>query len=86
MTQTERSILQTLIELEDAVRSMATANPKPDLRPLFARLDTLAGQLPGNTAPDLLHYLHRKSYEKARLWLEGRNGENARGTCHSQSP
>lgn len=82
MTQIERSILQSLLELEAAVRSMATVNPKPDLRPLFARLDALAGQLPKDTDPDLLHYLHRKSYEKARLWLEGRDAENARGACH----
>ncbi|MBI3191811.1 MAG: hypothetical protein HYZ36_04020 [Pedosphaera parvula] len=82
MTQIERSVLQTLRELEAAVRSIATANPKPDLRPLFSRLDALAGQLPKDTDPDLLHYLHRKSYEKARLWLEGRDAENARGACH----
>lgn len=82
MTQTERSILQTLIELEGAVEVLAKAHPKPDLRPLFARLDALAGQLPATTDPDLLHYLHRKSYQKARLWLEGRDAENARGACH----
>jgi len=29
----------------------------------------------------LLHYLHRKSYEKARLFLEGRGAENAAGSC-----
>jgi hypothetical protein len=28
-----------------------------------------------------LHYLRKKSYEKARLWLEGRDAENARGNC-----
>jgi hypothetical protein len=81
MTDTERDILKTLTELEAAARSMRTADPKPDLRPLFARLDELTDRLPKDTEPDLVHYLRRKSYEKARLWLEGRGGENARGSC-----
>jgi hypothetical protein len=33
----------------------------------------------------LLHYLHRKSYEKARLWLEDRDAENARGGCSART-
>lgn len=82
MTQTERLILQTLVELERAVQSMAAARPKPDLRPLFARLDTLAGQLPSGADPNLLHYLRGKSYHKARLWLERQEAENTRGVCH----
>jgi hypothetical protein len=81
MTSAERIIWETLVELEAAVRSMPTASRKPDLLPLFARLDELTGQLPRDTAPELLHYLHKKSYEKARLWLEGRDAENARGGC-----
>ena len=62
---------------------MPSANPKPDLLPLFARLEELTRQLPPNTDPNLLHYLHKKSYEKARLWLEGRGANNARGNCPS---
>lgn len=81
MSDTERAILESLIELDNAVKAMPTANPKPNLLALFTRLDDLARQLPKNTAPDLLHYLHKKSYEKARLWLEGRDAENARGNC-----
>jgi hypothetical protein len=81
MTETERAILESLVELDIAVKAMAEANPKPNLLPLFTRLDDLTRQLPKNTAPDLLHYLHKKSCEKARLWLEGRNAENARGNC-----
>ena len=82
MTDTERTILQTLLDLENTVRSLATANPKPSLLPLFDRLDALTRQLPRDTEPDLLHYLHKKSYEKARLLLQGRESENVRGTCH----
>lgn len=82
MTEIEKVILQTLQELEASVQSMASTNPKPNLLPLFRRLDDLTQQLPKNTDPDLLHYLHRKSYEKARFLLQGREEENARGTCH----
>lgn len=81
MTATEESILQALVELDRQVKSMATANPKPDLLPTFARLDELTRQLPSQTAPELLHYLHKKSYEKARLFLQGRDAENAAGNC-----
>jgi hypothetical protein len=81
MTDTERAILQTLVDLNNAVKSMPTANPKPDLLAYFSRLDVLTRQLPKNASPDLLHYLHKKSYEKARLLLEGRDAENARGGC-----
>jgi hypothetical protein len=81
MNETERQILQTLVELGAAVKAMPAANPKPNLLPLFTRLDELTRQLPKNTPPDLLHYLHKKSYEKARLFLEGRDAENARGNC-----
>jgi hypothetical protein len=81
MSETERAILQALVELGTAVKSLPTANPKPNLVPLFTRLDELTRQLPKNASPDLLHYLHKKSYEKARLWLEGRGAENARGNC-----
>jgi hypothetical protein len=82
MTETEQTILQTLLELERAVASMPTANPKPNLLPLFSRLDELTRQLPRATDPSLSHYLQKKSYEKARLFLQGREAENARGNCH----
>jgi len=81
MTASEQKILQTLIELDETVKRMPGANPKPNLLPLFTRLDELTNQLPKDTDPTLLHYLHRKSYEKARLWLEGRDAENQAGSC-----
>ena len=81
MTELESSILATLVELDEKVRSMTTANPKPNLLPLFSKLDELAAQLPPGTDPDLVHYLARKSYEKAKLLLEGRKAENKRGSC-----
>jgi hypothetical protein len=72
MTQTEHKLLDTLLELEEAAGRMASGQPKPDLRPLFARLDRLAAQLPADAPPDLRHYLQRKSYQKARAFLQER--------------
>jgi hypothetical protein len=81
MNATEQAILEAIVQLDAAVKSMPTANPKPNLLPMFSRLDDLTRQLPKNASPELLHFLHKKSYEKARLWLEGRGAENARGNC-----
>lgn len=81
MSETERAILQALVELDAAVKAMPAANPKPNLLPLFARLDELTRELPKNASSELLHFLHKKSYEKARLWLEGKVTEIARGNC-----
>ena len=81
MTDLEQQILNSLTELENAVSGMATATPKPDLLPIFARIDTLATQLPPNADPSLLHYLRKRSYEKARLFLQERHSEISRGNC-----
>ena len=72
MTAIEEQILDKLMALETASAQMATANPKPDLLPIFSQLDELTRQLPPGTEPDLLHYLHRKSYQKACAFLQQR--------------
>ena len=77
----EKEILTALIQLEEAIKSMPTAQPKPNLLVIFARLDELTARLPRNTDPTLLHYMHKKSYEKARLFLQGRDDENQLGNC-----
>ncbi len=77
----EKSLLNALVELDAAVKAMPVANPKPNLLPIFSRLDELTKQLPHDADPQLLHYLHKKSYEKARLWLQGRDAENQAGNC-----
>ena len=77
----ENDILKALVALDAAVKSMATAVPKPDLLPLFSHLDELTARLPRQTDPVLLHYMHKKSYEKARLFLQGREAENQAGNC-----
>ncbi|MFM2082772.1 MAG: hypothetical protein RL380_1463 [Verrucomicrobiota bacterium] len=81
MTVVEQKILQALVELDATVKTMATANPKPNLLPLFQRLDTLALELPRETSPDLRHYLQKKSYEKARLFLQGLETQITPGAC-----
>ena len=81
MTDTEQTILDGLLELEEKIASMATADPKPNLLPLFDQLDNLTRELPKDANSDLLHYLHKKSYQKARLFLQGREVENQAGNC-----
>jgi hypothetical protein len=81
MTQIEQDILRTLVDLDTAAKTIRIPDPKPDLQALFARMDELTRRLPADAAPDLRHYLKRKSYEKARLFLEGREAENQRGSC-----
>ena len=80
-TSVENDLLAALTQLENAIKTMSTASPKPNLMPLFSRLDELTRQLPSDTNPALLHYLHKKSYEKARLYLLGRDAENQAGNC-----
>jgi hypothetical protein len=72
MTEIEQELLDTLVELDRLAAGMPLMNPKPDLRPLFARVEDLAGKLPRGTDPQLLHFLQRKSYQKARALLQPR--------------
>src|SRR5688572_92357 len=82
MTEKEQTILSALLELESTIEAMPRTSPKPNLLPLFSRLDDLTRSLASTADPTLLHYLHKKSYQKARLFLQGREAENARGNCH----
>ena len=77
----EKTLLNVLIELDHAVKSMPSANLKPNLLLLFERIDELTKQLPRDADPTLLHYLYKKSYEKARLFLQNRDEENQAGNC-----
>lgn len=75
----EQQLLDALNELDNAIKAMPAIEAKPNLLLLFARIDELAEDLPRNTDPALLHYLHKKSYEKARLFLQARVAENQAG-------
>ena len=81
MQESEKKLLNALLDLEAAVQSMPTANPKPDLRARFEQIDALTRELPKGADPQLLHYLNKKSYQKARLFLQGRDAENTMGSC-----
>jgi hypothetical protein len=80
MTELEAKILAALSELEAAVAS-GQKGERPPLVPMFEKIDGLTRVLPPGTDPALLHYLHKKSYQKARLFLQGRDSENAVGNC-----
>jgi hypothetical protein len=77
----ENELLSSLTQLAETVLAIPAAKPKPNLLPIFARLDELTKQLPRDADPTLLHYLHKKSYEKARRFLQGRDAENLAGNC-----
>jgi hypothetical protein len=82
MTETEQNILDALLELERTIEALPRTTPPPDLLTRFNRLDELTRGLPRTTDPTLLHYLHKKSYQKARLFLQERDAENTVGNCH----
>ncbi len=77
----ERQLLDALAELDNAMKAMPAIAGKPNLLLLFARIDELAEQLPPDADPQLRHFLQRKSYGKARLFLEERAGEIMQGRC-----
>jgi hypothetical protein len=82
MSRVETAVLEALLNLEKTVRAMPTTHPKPDLRPYLAKVDQLTAELPKETDPILVHYLRNKSYEKARLWLLGRDKETRPDVSH----
>ncbi len=80
MTALESEILEALVRLENAATG-GTTGQRESVLPLVQRVSELTHALPPGTSPDLLHYLHKRSYEKARFWLQGRDAENAQGNC-----
>jgi hypothetical protein len=84
VTEAENALLAALKELEASVAGMANTSPKPDLRPLFERLRTLTDRLPADADPNLLHYMARQSWQKARCHLEAKSrGAAAPAPDHS---
>jgi hypothetical protein len=81
MTQLEQQLHDALLALDQAVKGIAARKEPVDLMPLFRRIDELGAQLPPGTDPQLVHFIQRKSFEKAIFWLEGRKAEITRGNC-----
>ncbi len=73
MTETESAILEQLRQLD------TIAARRGEVLPILHELTRLTRTLPPGADPDLLHYLNRRSYEKARLFLEGIDPET--GAC-----
>jgi hypothetical protein len=75
----EQQLLDALVELDNAIKAMPAIGAKPNLLLLFSRIDQLAGQLSPTADPGLRHFLQSKSYEKARLFLQGRDADDQIG-------
>lgn len=71
----ERSLLATLVDMEQEVETAARTCRRPDVISRVNRLRDLTASLPPDSDPMLLHCLQRHSWEKARLTLEGRGTE-----------
>jgi hypothetical protein len=80
--QVKQQLLDALAELDNAIKAMPAIEAKPNLLLIFTRIDELAEQLPGDADPTLLHYLHKKSYEKARLFLQSCDVDIQAGSRH----
>jgi len=83
MTAFEEELRNLLHDFSEAVELQRSADPakKPPIRPLLDKLDAVAARATSDIHPRLRHYLEQKSYEKARLFLDGRESENQRGNC-----
>lgn len=77
----EQEILQALRELESVATTVRSGGAPGGVRPVLERIGRLSASLPADAPGDLRHYLQRGSYEKARLFLEGRGDEAPPGTC-----
>lgn len=79
MTDVERALLATLVDMEQEVETAARTGRRPDVISRVHRLRDLTASLPADSDPMLLHCLQRHSWEKARLTLEGRSDEVSHG-------
>lgn len=81
MNQLEMRLLEALQALEVSIRPRPAGSTAVDVRPHLSELDRLTRELPTDADPQLVHFLRRRSYEKARLFLEGRGPEIHQGGC-----
>ena len=84
MTQ-EQQLLDSLETLKNAVEQLASQKAKLDLIGLFAKSTTTRRRFHRALTPRYRTHFQRKSYEKARPFLLGRDAENASGNCHGHS-
>lgn len=74
---------QLLTELREALAALVVpaADRKLGVAESLERIERLEGRLGDAIEPRLKHYLTQRSYQKALLFLEGREAENERGNC-----
>lgn len=70
MTSVETQILEAIVEMDRRIQAMKQGGGKPELLPLWRKLDALCAELPRDTHLKLIHFLENKSYERAREWIE----------------
>ena len=80
-TPLEENLLNAFIELDNAVKAMPAADPKPNLLPLFARIDELTKQLPRDADPALLHYCTRKVTKRRGCFCRIAMRKTRSGNC-----
>ena len=78
--ETLARLARTLDDYLAAVPRQKEPNP-PDLLAIFARLDALEIEIDSGYPAQLRHYLHQKSYRKARLFLQGGETAVEKGAC-----
>jgi hypothetical protein len=82
VTDKERDFLDALAALEEGLKAPGNGGAHADVRGLLRKLEDAALTLLPEADRELKHYLERKSHEKARLYLLGRDHENEKGPCH----
>jgi hypothetical protein len=86
VTSLESEILRELVRLDETVADIA-AGRAGSVLPVTRRIGELAGSLPAEADPQLVHYLRKHSYGKARLFLEGHGaGDPAAPGGHCEGP
>jgi hypothetical protein len=83
VTATEEKLARLTATLDEYLAAVPLQKQPdaPDLLAIFDRLDELEREMGDDAPPQLRHYLHQKSYRKAHLFLQERDGENLRGNC-----
>lgn len=71
MTEFELSLKRTLEDFQAALASGA----KEQLGESLQRINQLTDSTPSDTHPQLVHYLQKRSYQKAIQWLNGEDPE-----------
>lgn len=71
MTEFEINLKNTLEEFQSVLDSGA----KENLSEILQRIQQLTEATPPDTHPQLVHYLQKRSYQKAIQWLNGEDPE-----------